>query len=163
MDDIEIIELYWRRSQEAICQTDVKYGGMCRGISYNILASTEDSEKRVSDTYMALWQRMPPERPGRLGAFIAAIVRNISLKRLRHRLRQKRGGGEAVLALDELEDWVASGSNVEKIMNIRSSPQLLRFLCALFPERSGTFSSAATGFFSLWRRRQSVWVWVKAG
>ncbi len=114
MDDIEIIELYWRRSQEAICQTDVKYGGMCRGISYNILASTEDSEECVSDTYMALWQRMPPERPGRLGAFIAAIVRNISLKRLRHRLRQKRGGGEAVLALDELEDWVASGSNVEK-------------------------------------------------
>ena len=114
MDDIEIIELYWRRSQEAICQTDVKYGGMCRGISYNILASTEDSEECVSDTYMALWQRMPPERPGRLGAFIAAIVRNISLKRLRHRLRQKRGGGEAVLALDELEDWVVSGSNVEK-------------------------------------------------
>lgn len=114
MDDIEIIELYWQRSQEAICQTDVKYGGMCRGISYNILASTEDSEECVSDTYMALWQRMPPERPGRLGAFIAAIVRNISLKRLRHRLRQKRGGGEAVLALDELEDWVASGSNVEK-------------------------------------------------
>ena len=60
MDDIEIIELYWRRSQEAIGQTEIKYGGMCRGISYNILASTEDSEECVSDTYMALWQRMPP-------------------------------------------------------------------------------------------------------
>ena len=114
MDDIEIIDLYWQRSQEAIGQTDIKYGGMCRGISYNILANHEDSEECVSDTYLALWQRMPPERPGRLGAFVAAVVRNISLKRLRYRLRQKRGGGEAVLALEELEAWVASGSDVEK-------------------------------------------------
>ena len=68
----------------------------------------------MSDTYMALWQRMPPERPGRLGAFIAAIVRNISLKRLRHRLRQKRGGGEAVLALEELDQCLASECSVEK-------------------------------------------------
>lgn len=114
MEDREIIELYWQRSQEAIGQTDIKYGGMCRGISYNILANHEDSEECVSDTYLALWQRMPPERPGRLGAFIAAIVRNISLKRLRHRLRQKRGGGEAVLALEELDQCLASECSVEK-------------------------------------------------
>ena len=114
MEDIEIIELYWQRSQEAIGQTDIKYGGMCRGISYNILANHEDSEECVSDTYLALWQRMPPERPGRLAAFIAAIVRNISLKCLRSRLRQKRGGGEALLALEELEGCLASGSDVEK-------------------------------------------------
>ena len=114
MEDIEIIDLYWQRSQEAIGQTDIKYGGMCRGISYNILASHEDSEECVSDTYLAMWQRMPPERPGRLAAFIAAIVRNISLKCLRSRLRQKRGGGEAALALEELEGCVASGCDVEK-------------------------------------------------
>lgn len=175
MDDIEIIELYWRRSQEAICQTDVKYGGMCRGISYNILASTEDSEECVSDTYMALWQRMPPERPGRLGAFIAAIVRNISLKRLRHRLRQKRGGGEAVLALDELEGCVASGSDVEKdydfkelcaaIENfLRSLPQAERdiFICRYWLFLPGGETAKRLGLSksrvntSLFRTRQKL-------
>lgn len=54
MEDREIIELYWQRSQEAIGQTDIKYGGMCRGISYNILANHEDSEECVSDTYLAI-------------------------------------------------------------------------------------------------------------
>ena len=104
MDDREIIELYWQRSQEAIARTDIKYGGMCRGISYSILSSREDSEECVSDTYLTLWQRMPPERPGYLRAFIAAIVRNLSLKCLRSRSSLKRGGGEAALALEELED-----------------------------------------------------------
>lgn len=134
MEDIEIIELYWQRSQEAIGQTDIKYGGMCRGISYNILADHEDSEECVSDTYLALWQRMPPERPGHFRSFIAAIVRNISLKCLRSRLRQKRGGGEAALALEELDQCLASECSVEKSYEYKELTAVIEtFLLSLSP------------------------------
>ena len=44
MDDSKIIELYWLRDQEAITQTDMKYGRLCRGISMNIVSDSRDSE-----------------------------------------------------------------------------------------------------------------------
>ena len=134
MEDREIIELYWQRSQEAIGQTDIKYGGMCRGISYNILASHEDSEECVSDTYLALWQRLPPERPGYFRSFIAAIVRNLSLKCLRSRRSIKRGGGEAVLALEELDQCLASECSVEKLYEYKElTAAIENFLRSLSP------------------------------
>lgn len=134
MEDREIIELYWQRSQEAIGQTDIKYGGMCRGISYNILANHEDSEECVSDTYLALWQRLPPERPGYFRTFIAAIVRNLSLKCLRKRRSIKRGGGEAVLALEELDQCLASECSVEKSYEYKElTAAIENFLRSLSP------------------------------
>ena len=134
MEDREIIELYWQRSQEAIGQTDSKYGGMCRGISYNILASHEDSEECVSDTYLALWHRLPPERPGYFRSYIAAIVRNLSLKCLRSRRSIKRGGGEAVLALEELDQCLASECSVEKLYEYKElTAAIENFLRSLSP------------------------------
>lgn len=96
MDDEKIIELYWRRDETAIACTDEKYGRLCRKISDDILSSREDSEECVADTYFALWNCIPPQRPSRFRAFIAAVTRNLSLKRLRSRAgrhRDNRAGG----------------------------------------------------------------------
>ena len=96
MDDEKIIELYWRRDETAIACTDEKYGRLCRKISDDILSSREDSEECVADTYLALWNCIPPQRPSRFRAFIAAVTRNLSLKRLRSRAgrhRDNRAGG----------------------------------------------------------------------
>ena len=60
MEDEKIIDLYWQRSQDAIVQTDKKYGKLCRRISFNILSNVEDSEECVSDTYLAVWNKLPP-------------------------------------------------------------------------------------------------------
>lgn len=74
MDDSKIIELYWLRDQEAITQTDMKYGRLCRSISMNIVSDSRDSEECVADSYMAAWNSMPPQRPLRLKAWLAAVV-----------------------------------------------------------------------------------------
>lgn len=37
MDDSSIVELYFARSEQAIQETDTKYGGYCYSIAYNIL------------------------------------------------------------------------------------------------------------------------------
>lgn len=39
MEDNQIIKLYFERSEQAIKETDTKYGGYCYSIAYNILAS----------------------------------------------------------------------------------------------------------------------------
>lgn len=113
MEDERIIDLYWQRSQEAISCTDEKYGRLCTKISLSILSNAQDAEECVSDTYMALWSSIPPQRPTYFRAFVAATVRNLSLMRLREQYSQKRGGGELALVLDELKYTVSSGDSVE--------------------------------------------------
>ena len=68
MEDEKIIALYWQRDQSAIDETDRKYGVQLRGLSYGILSDREDAEECVSDTYMAVWNSLPPQRPKRNAA-----------------------------------------------------------------------------------------------
>ena len=73
MEDQKIIDLYWQRSEQAIMETDRKYGGYCFSVAYNILANREDAEESVSDTYLAAWRAMPPKRPGILSSFLERL------------------------------------------------------------------------------------------
>ena len=113
MDDKSIVDLYFSRNQDAITQTDKKYGRYCYSIAYNILTNKEDAEEIVSDTYMTAWRVIPPRRPSVLSTFLGKITRHISIDRWRERSAHKRGGGEVPLALEELNDCVAGMQNVE--------------------------------------------------
>ena len=113
MDDKSIVDLYFSRDQEAITQTDKKYGRYCYSIAYNILTNKEDAEESVSDTYVAAWRAIPPRRPSVLSTFLGKITRHIAIDRWRERNASKRGGGEVPLALEELQDCVAGMQNVE--------------------------------------------------
>lgn len=141
MQDEKIIALYWQRDQSAIDETDKKYGVQLRGLSYGILSDREDAEECVSDTYMAVWNSLPPQRPKRLRAYAAAIVRNLSLRRVRDRYSKKRGGGEVALALEELEDCLCSQTNVE----CEYEQKELAGKSAHSPPMTGVFSCAAIG------------------
>ena len=101
-----IIDLYFERSEQAIVETDSKYGGYCYSIAYNILSNREDSQECVSDTYMAAWKSIPPRRPRSLRAFLGKLTRHISVDLWRKSSAKKRGGGEIVLALEELDNCV---------------------------------------------------------
>ena len=119
MDDPEIIELYFDRNEQAIAETDRKYGKLCRGISYNILHNREDSEECVNDTYAGVWNAIPPIRPNHFAAFVCKIARNLSLKRLEFLRREKRSA-EVILSLDELaavlpDDRYAPGVRDEEV------------------------------------------------
>ena len=96
MEDSAIIDLYWARDQYAITASDEKYGALCRGLSQNILSSREDAEECVNDTWHRAWDTMPPQRPGSLRAYLAKIVRNLSIDRWRARRAEKRGEGREV-------------------------------------------------------------------
>ena len=83
MDDKQIIALYFARSEEAIGESEKKYGAYCRTIAGNILPNRADVEECVSDTWLRAWGAIPPSHPERLGAFLGRITRNLALDRLR--------------------------------------------------------------------------------
>lgn len=114
MDDLRIVQLFWDRSEDAISQSDLKYGNYLGSIAYNILQNREDTEESVSDTYMDAWNSMPPHKPTILSTFLGKITRRISIDRWRARNAARRGGGEVTLALQELEECIASPHDVHQ-------------------------------------------------
>lgn len=104
MEDSEIIDLYFARSEQAIAETDSKYGPYCRAIAYRILENRDDSSECVNDTYFRVWNAIPPQRPTGFRAFLGRITRNLALGRYRASRAQKRGGGRVEVALEELRE-----------------------------------------------------------
>ena len=140
MEDNKIIDMYWERSQEAIVQTDIKYGKYCRYIASNILKSKEDGEECVNDTYLKAWDMMPPTRPQVLSAFLGKITRNLSLDRFRQGKAKKRGGGQVVYVLEELKECVPANNNVENVIDEMVLVETLnKFLSGLDEEKRKIF------------------------
>ena len=111
--DREIVELYWERSERAIEETSKKYGRYLHTIAYNILHDRLDCEECVNDTYLGVWNRIPPARPNAFRVFLSKIARNISIDRFRKNHASRRIPSEMTVALDELEECVADPSTPE--------------------------------------------------
>ena len=105
MDDSQIIDLYFARSETAIQETDSKYGGYCYKIAYGILADREDSEESVSDTYMKAWENIPPTKPTFFYAYLAKICRFLAMGKLDWNNAAKRKA-EVVELSDEMENCI---------------------------------------------------------
>ncbi len=116
MEDHKIVDLFWARSERAITEASEKYGNYCYAIAYNILANHEDAAESVNDTYLNAWNSMPPHRPNKLSTFLGKITRRVSIDKWRRLSADKRGGGELMLALDELSGCIPSPHNVEQEM-----------------------------------------------
>ena len=107
MQDQDIIDLYFARNEQAIVETDKKYGADCMRVSFNILRNRQDTEECVNDTYLRVWHIIPPQRPDSLRAFLCRITRNLSLSRFRDLHRQKRNK-DLEVAMDELSYCIAA-------------------------------------------------------
>lgn len=134
MDDEQIVDLYWARSEIAISETANKYGRYCHSIAYNILHNNEDSEECVNDTYMRAWGAVPPQRPNRLSAFLGKITRNLSLNRYEKYTAQKHGEGQVPMALDELQECIPVSDNVEQVIEDAELVELFNHFLATLPQ-----------------------------
>ena len=140
MDDLDIIALYFRREESAITETAKKYGKYCFSISNNILCNHQDAEESVNDTYLQTWNSIPPTKPNCLSAYLAKIVRNISLNRIKAQNTKKRGFGEYELAYEELAGIISSPPFVEDMIDeISLRDSINRWLDALSPEQRMVF------------------------
>ena len=125
MDDCDIIALYFKRVESAITETAQKYGKYCFSISSNILRNRQDAEESVNDTYLRAWNSIPPIRPNCFSAYLAKIVRNLSLNRIKSRNTQKHGSGEYELAYEELASILSSPQSAEDVIDEISLKDLI--------------------------------------
>ena len=106
MEDEIILDMFFARDEEALNQTEIKYGKYCDRIANNILGNKEDSMECKQDTYFAAWNIIPPKRPQVLRTYLGRLIRNIALNRYEAEHALKRGGGQLVLVLDELNECI---------------------------------------------------------
>lgn len=138
MEDVQIVELYWIRDERAIQETDKKYGKLCFRISNGILNCTSDAEECVNDTYLGVWNSIPPMRPQNFLAYLCKIVRNLSLKRYDYNRAEKRDGSRT-LSLSELEDAFPDNSFASDVGDEELGALISRFLRTLKPEARNVF------------------------
>lgn len=131
MEDSQIIDLYWARDQRAIGETAGKYGAFLRTVAWNILRSHGDAEECVNDTYLAVWNAIPPQKPDPLRTFVCKIARNLAAAKY-HANTAKKRNSRYDAALDELEGCLAAGGSVEEAYEAKELSEAINaFLSSL--------------------------------
>ncbi len=111
--DSDIIEMLTERDERGIVEMQNKFGSFLQFIAFNVLRDRLDAEECVNDAFSAAWNTIPPEKPSRLGAYLARLARNTALKRLREKNAQKRGGSQTPVPLDELAECIPGDPDAE--------------------------------------------------
>ena len=136
MEDREIVQLYWDRSEKAVFETGARYGRYCRAVADRILQDTRDAEECVNDAYLRAWNAIPPARPADLRTYMGKIVRNLALNRWEKRNAEKRGAGQVPLALEELAECLPATDDVERAAEDGVVRDALDHFLAALPERT---------------------------
>ena len=140
MKDDQIVNLYWDRNEDAIHQTQMKYGSYLAKVAYNILADYEDSQECVNDTYLSAWNSMPTNRPSVLSTYLSKITRQITIDMFRKKNRLKRYASEYAISLDELGDSFSDGTTPEQELDAKLLMDTInRFLRTLPKDARNTF------------------------
>lgn len=135
MEDHAIIDLYWARNEQALTETENKYGNYCRSISSNILHDHADVEECMNDMLLQAWNSLPPQRPHVFPVYLGTIIRNLSLNRLRRASAKKRGSNLPELAYEELQESVPSTCTVEEQISARELGRALDRFLRTIPEK----------------------------
>ena len=118
MNDENIISLFFKRSEDALRETDASYGAKLKRLSYGITGDSRDAEECVNDAYLAAWNKIPPDAPADLKRYLCHTVKNKALDRYKYNSAEKRSSNFTV-SLDELAECIPDyreGSGEEKAL-----------------------------------------------
>ena len=128
LEDREIIALFYARSEQAIAELDRKYGPAVRNTAFRILGSRPDAEECANDTFLGVWNTVPPQNPNPLVSYVCKIARNLATAKY-HSNHAKKRDSQYDLVLDELEECIPSTFNVETALEAKElSAAVSRFL-----------------------------------
>ena len=117
MEDKKIVGLLFARAENAISELSARFGKQLHRIAYNILGNPADAEECTNDTYLALWNAIPPVSPDPLAPYVYRTGRNTALKRFRRDTAQKRDNRYDI-SLEELNGCLPGG-DLEQEMDAR--------------------------------------------
>ncbi|MCR5041399.1 MAG: RNA polymerase sigma factor [Clostridia bacterium] len=140
MEDSEILRLFNARDEAAISESRRKFGPLIRALALRLLRSEEDAEETENDTYLKIWNAVPPAQPSPLAPYFSAVCRRTALDRLRAGKRAKRGGGAYEESLSELEEAIPDGDDGRSYADAISLRDALNeFLASLPPDTRTVF------------------------
>lgn len=102
MEDKEILQLFFERQEQALSELEKKYGSRLKMLAGRMV-SAEDAEECVNDTYLAVWNSVPPKRPEYLFAYAAKICRNMALNKVEQSRAAKRSAVVVELSMELME------------------------------------------------------------
>ena len=150
MSDEDIVALYWKRDEEAIKQTKLKYEAYLMKIAKNMLKDYQESQEAVNDTYLAAWNSMPENRPKILSLYLGKLIRHISIDVIRKRTSKKRNGSEYDLSYEELDECLSDRSNPDDALSAEElSKEITAFLQTLSVQERVIFISRYYRFDSI--------------
>jgi RNA polymerase sigma-70 factor (ECF subfamily) len=135
LSDEGIVEMYWRRDEEAIKATDEKYGKYLNSIAYNVLHDSIDCDQCLSDTYLSAWNAIPPERPRSLGAFLTVIIRRKAINLYHRRRRKGSVPSEMTVSLSELEFLLADEGDLAEELEYKRLGEVIGSFVRSLPSR----------------------------
>ena len=134
MEDSRILSLFFERSEQAVEELNRKYGAAVKKTAANILSDRLDVEECVDDTYLRVWNSIPPQKPNPLASYVCKIARNLAIDRYRANSAEKRNGNFD-LVLEEMEECIPSTMNVETEFEAKElTAAINRFLSTLKQE-----------------------------
>ena len=134
MDDAHIIQLFFRRSDQALEELRGKYGRLCHRVAGRILPDQRDTEECVSDACLKAWTSIPPDQPVSLAAWMVRVTRNLALDRRDYNNAACRASALET-AFEELEpflpaapDGAGESSEFRRVLNgfLRELPEQTR-------------------------------------
>lgn len=134
MQDPMILDLYFARNEQALVETQKAYGSYIYAIAQRIVGH-EDAEEITSDTYMAAWNSIPPNRPEHFRLYLARIARNLSFNRYKQERAQKRGGSQMDSSLEELSEIISTSSPIDSEMEKKELRNCLNTFTKELPDR----------------------------
>ncbi len=136
--DESIVEMYWRRDEDAIAVTDGRYGRYLYKLAYNILKEEDDSRSALDDTYLGAWNSIPPSRPTELLLYLCKIARRAAIDIFRRSNAKKRVRSELLTSLDELSECIGTDADGEQSAS-ELRELLSSYLASLDPRRRQMF------------------------
>ena len=135
LEDHKIIDLYWNRDETAIKETDYKYKKYLYSIIYNVLGDNHDCEECLNDTYLGVWNAIPPTTPRSLKAFLCVIARRSAIKRYNSKTKQSAIPSEMTLSLSELENIISGDGDVDDEFDAERLGKIISNFVRSLPER----------------------------
>ncbi len=132
MEDKQIIDLFFQRSEQALHGLKEKYSALCFSIARRILPDERDVEECLGDILLKAWNSIPPERPDCLAAYLSRITRNAALDRYSYNHAEKRSTA-LTDAFEELEGSLASSFDTERLLQEKD---FHRFMTAFLEKQS---------------------------
>ena len=132
VNDAQIIDMLFERSESALGEIEKTYGRLCLHISMNILSNHTDAEECVNDSYLKVWNTIPPQRPTSFKAYLLKIVKNISINRAKYNLAEKRSS-DLLVPIETLEGVLSENADspFNQSEKTRLEGEIERFLDSL--------------------------------